>query len=362
MNYFVEVVTEKNNQKFALLLNEKYEIVEEVLLFLNHLKIKKMAYNTIESYCRCLKSYYNWLSISNLNYEDVDKRNIIDFIRFLDEEKNKPKAANTINKYLAAVSSFYDYHANVNNDFLNPLKNLNSNDNYLSDKHRERTKDKQFFKRKVPKNIETKRLFPNQIVEFYDGIEHSTKYEEIKQRNKLIYRLLYETGMRISECLGLRLTDYSQPDPIQEVGFIYIRKHKNIFHKDHSFKTLDRKIPVSMDLIYELDNYVSYVRPKGGDYDTVFVNHRGSNRGRYIIRKTITKFFIQVSESTGVHCTPHKLRHTHGTELMENGYEQEYIQHRLGHSSLDSTNKYIHISLEAQTEAYEKFMESRERK
>ena len=53
------------------------------------------------------------------------------------------------------------------------------------------------------------------------------------------------------------------------------------------------------------------------------------------------------------------LRHTHGTELKESGYSEVYIMHRLGHNAIESTNQYMHLSYEAQAEAYYKFLEKR---
>lgn len=364
MKHFVEVAQDKTGKKHVILVDERFKVIEEVTHFLNHLELKRMAYNTIDSYSRCLKLYYDWLSSKKLKYDEVQKRNVINFISFLDKDSgSKPKAATTTNKYLAAISSFYDYHSNIKRNIINPFKSSESNKNYYLNKRNNQTKgSNHFFTRKVSNNTETKRLSHNQIVRFYEQLSNNTKYNDINTRNKLMFRVLYETGMRISECLALRMADYSEPDPIDEVGFIQIKQHPDIYHEDHSLKTLERTIPVSMDLLYEIDDYVSTYRPSLKNIKSIFVNHRGSTIGMYMTRKSVNKLFNQVSKKSEVKCTPHKLRHTHGTELIENGYEQEYVQHRLGHKDLDSTNKYVHISTEAQVTAYEKFMKSRRRK
>lgn len=114
-----------------------------------------------------------------------------------------------------------------------------------------------------------------------------------------------------------------------------------------------------MDLIYAIDDYLCTVRPQKDEINTVFVNHSSSSTGKYMIRSSVEKFFMDLSNATGIRCTPHMLRHTHGTELKESGYSEVYIMHRLGHNAIESTNQYMHLSYEAQAEAYYKFLEKR---
>ena len=89
------------------------------------------------------------------------------------------------------------------------------------------------------------------------------------------------------------------------------------------------------------------------------MNHRGSTEGIYMTRRPAEKIFERISEKTKIKCTPHMLRHTHGTELTEAGYNQLYVSHRLGHASIVTTSKYVHLSLAAQTEAYNRFITNR---
>jgi len=114
-----------------------------------------------------------------------------------------------------------------------------------------------------------------------------------------------------------------------------------------------------MDLIYALDDYLCTVRPQKGEISTVFVNHGSSSKGKFMVRSSVEEIFINLSNSVGIKCTPHMLRHTHGTELKESGYSEVYIMDRLGHNSIESTNQYMHLSYEAQAEAYNQFLEKR---
>src|SRR5699024_7449192 len=121
-----------------------------------------------------------------------------------------------------------------------------------------------FFKRKGAKKKNTKRLFQNEVYILYKGIAYISNDEYHNVINKLLFRFLYETRCRISAVLGLIISDFSEPSPVEEIGTIYIRKHDPLYHKDHSIKTNERDIPVSMDLIYALDDYLCTVRPQKG--------------------------------------------------------------------------------------------------
>lgn len=362
MEYFIEKTLNNEGRWSVILVNSKYEIVEEVALFLNYLEIKQLSINTINNYCQDLKVLFNWLEERNMNFYEVKKRDIISLITFIqDFGKNKVKSPTTINRYLASYTSFYRYYEGIGGHIMeNPLtiKNSGSFNRYSISKHKTNASELSFFRQKETKRTNNKRLLPDKIQVLFQSIEKITNDESVLVRKKLLFRLLYETGLRIGECLGLRIKDYSEPTPYEEIGYIYIVRYP-IYHKDHSIKTNERNIPVSMDLIYEIDGYICDVRPQTNEYDTIFVNHRGVTKGKFMIRDTVGKEFRELSEYTNIRCTPHTLRHTHGTELSESGYNQEYIRSRLGHASIESTSIYMHISLESQTNAYEKFMSTR---
>lgn len=362
--FYVEKTLKNDGTESVVLVNEKYEIIEPVALFLDYLEKKGRSPNTIENYCRDLKEYFTWLSIEKIEFYEVNKRMLIGWIDYINTEIGTldQKSARTVNRYIATIASFYNFFENIGGYLEeNPFKidYENSNINYKLKKTTNKNVNFNFYRRKEKKKKNNSRLFRNQIELLFDGISNLYENNEINERNKLIFRILYETGCRIGEVLGLRIIDYSTPNPNDKIGIIYVREHVPLYHKDHSIKTNEREIPVSMDLIYEIDNYVTNIRPYKDGVETIFVNHSYSTMGNYMTRSAIEKIFIRLSKKVGIKCTPHMLRHTHGTELRENGYNQIYILNRLGHNSIESTNKYMHISYEAQAEAYEKFLERR---
>jgi len=363
LSFIIEKTLRNNGTQSIILVSSDYEIVEPVALYLEYLEKKGNSLNTIESYCRVLKEYFNWLSHEKMKFYEVSKRDMFSWIEYIELHagKKQKKSARTINKYLAAIGSFYDYFEGMGGYIENPIKVIQSSTKSYW-KTFNVTKDQvgvNFFRKKETEKKNTKRLFQNEVDSLYRGMAELSNDESVNIRNKLLFRVLYETGCRISEVLGLRISDFSEPRPVEEIGTIYIRKHNSLYHKDHSIKTNERDIPISMDLIYALDDYLCTVRPQQDEIDTIFVNHSKSSTGKYMIRSSIENIFIDLSNAVGIRCTPHMLRHTHGTELKESGYSEVYIMDRLGHNSMESTNQYMHLSYEAQSEAYHRFLEKR---
>ena len=342
-----------------LVVNENdYSIVEEILFFIKHLEHKNVSINTISKYCFNLKEFFEWLKVESLNFYEVKPKSIVNFIDFLDSKGEL--SPNTINNYLSTLSSFYQFYE-VMGGFLikNPIaKTKNTSSSFIVKKVFKHQVETSYFKRKIHDNHKTKRLFPKDIKILYDSISTLHEEDSLNKRNQVIFKLLYETGIRLGECLNLRIIDYSEPNPSEEFGEIFVIKRNKTYHPDHQVKTNSRAIPVSMELIFDIDDYVCNFRPNT-KIDSLFVNHGNRNNGNFMIRNTITQLFLDISNSTDIKCTAHMLRHTHATELSEFGYDQIYISNRLGHNSIESTNKYVHLSIESQTDAYSRFMESR---
>src|SRR5690625_3513135 len=114
-----------------------------------------------------------------------------------------------------------------------------------------------------------------------------------------------------------------------------------------------------MDLIYAIDDYLCAVRPQKEEINTVFVNHSSSSKGKFMVRSSVEEIFINLSNSIGIKCTPHMLRHTHRTEIKESGYSEVNNMDRSGHNSIESTNQYMNLSYEEQTQAYQRVLEKR---
>jgi integrase/recombinase XerD len=348
----------------VVLVDENYNIIEEVCLYLHYLELKGMSLNTLETYCGILKEYFTWLDEVGLRFYEVTKRDMSSCIRFIQSKAGKKtdKSPRTVNKYLAVIASFYRYYEGVGGYISdNPvtIKDTSVNKRFFIHTVNRNQMDVNFFRQKETKKKNTRRLFREQIDRLYEGIEDIYGDADLVARNRLLFRILYETGIRIGECLGLRINDYSDPCPLEPIGIIRIRRHQPLYHKDHELKSQERDIHVSMDLLYAIDKYLCHARPQKDSIDTIFVNHGRASSGKFMMRSSVEEFFKELSKRMGVKCTPHMLRHTHGTELSELGYNSLYIKYRLGHKSIHSTEIYIHPSLDVQRASYEKALQQR---
>lgn len=359
MKHFVEKVVKEDGTNTVVLVNENYQIVEPVAIYLEYMEVRGYALNTIKTYCRILGKFYDWLAEDKLKFYEVTRRDMISYIKYI--EKGKELTAKTINYNLTCVGAFYDYFLIMDGYLENPVFTNTPKSNVFVKNNRIK-KDQfpvNFFKRKETKVNMVKRLFKNEIEILYEAIGKLSNDEGINKRNQLLFKFMYETGCRVGETMGLRVQDYSEPHPNLEFGEIILKRYKKLYHDDHALKTNERRIPVSMDLIYEIEQYLYEYRPLKEGVDTLFVNHTGQSKGNYMKRSRITSIFNDLSNETGIKVTPHMLRHTHGSELEEAGYNKTYLMHRLGHNSEESTHQYIHLSYDAQLRAYENFLEKR---
>lgn len=152
-------------------------------------------------------------------------------------------------------------------------------------------------------------------------------------RNYVIVELLYDCGLRVSELVNLRLSNiYSEEQYLQVIG----KGNK------------ERWVPVGERALHLLDVYIHKVRsqfnPKPGSEKIVFLNRRGAK----LSRQMVFIFLKQAVADAGIkkHISPHSLRHSFATELVENGADLRAVQDMLGHESVATTEIYTHISRE----------------
>ncbi len=150
------------------------------------------------------------------------------------------------------------------------------------------------------------------------------------QRNRAIIETLYSCGLRVSELVELRMSNI-----YAEEGYIVV-----IGKGDKQ-----RLVPISSTALEEIDEYIKHTRSfltvKRGDEDVLFLNRRGGKLTRVMI------FYIikELCELAGINKTisPHTLRHSFATHLLEGGANLRAIQHMLGHESITTTEIYVHI-------------------
>lgn len=149
------------------------------------------------------------------------------------------------------------------------------------------------------------------------------------QRNRAILEVLYSCGLRVSELVGLRLSQLYLQDE-----YICVEGKGN----------KQRLVPISQQAVREIERYMSdraTLDIKAGEEDYLFLNRRGRHLSRvmvfYIVRDACERCGIKKSVS------PHTLRHSFATHLLENGANLRAIQQMLGHESITTTEIYVHL-------------------
>jgi site-specific recombinase XerD len=258
--------------------------------FNQFLELRDLAKNTAKSYNSFLMQYFYYIdSVLSKNPENVTHDEIRTYLIYL---KNIRKlAATSINAHNSQLRTFYTYVINKPLDkFLVPFMKTT---------------------RKLPV-IYSK----SKILNFIDTLIHI--------RHKTIVALLYSSGLRVSELRYIRYDDVSK-DNMQ----IHISKTKT---------RTDRYVILSKKMLKLLTEYwLKCGKPKGFLFP-------GTKLDEPISAYVVTSIFKNHSQKTGLHLTPHLMRHHFGTHLYEDGYDLLIIQKLLGHKSINSTTIYVQLA------------------
>ncbi len=204
----------------------------------------------------------------------------------------------------------------------------------------ELTKENPFLDVELPKKEKKlpQFIYPEEIEALFNSIDTS---KAIGVRDKLILEFLYGTGVRVAELCSVKINDI---DFYQKLVLIHGKGSK------------DRFVPIHKTLIRSLERYLLTARndflKRSADKDnqTLFLNFKGTSltqRGvRYIVKRILDN-----SEET-FNLSPHKLRHTFATHLLNNGADLRSVQELLGHVHLSSTQIYTQVSKEKLKDAY----------
>jgi len=281
-----------------------------------YLKITKgLSPNTISSYKTDLGEYITFIE-KNYYLRDpnqITKQHIRNFIGRLKRKNNTPSS---ISRKVSAIRSFHKFL------LLEKLVDSNVSLGVSLPK-----KDS-----KLPVILSVDEV--DALIIAADGDE------PLELRNKAMLELLYGSGLRISELLNLRLQDLHL-----NMGFI------NVVGKGNK----ERIVPIGEEGAYALKEYLDKGRSvlKKVPGDILFVNSRGSGISRVGFYKTIKKLTIKAGIMKDV--SPHTLRHSFASHLLENGVDLRMVQELLGHEDISTTQIYTHISKKQLKEVYEEF-------
>ncbi len=280
------------------------ELSKNINRFIKYLtNEKRYPDTTITSYTKDLDNYYSFIIAKKINYKTITKDEIRSYLKYLDELKY---SKSTISRILSTLRHFYTYLV---------INKITSKNEFKLIKNPKKDK-------KLPNFLQS-----DELDKIFSVIDTSTP---LGLRNRLIIELLYATGLRVSEITSLKVND------------IDLNNHEiKVYGKGGK----ERIVLFGDYALYYLKEYLSSSRVellnnKKSPY--LLINHNGeelTSRGvEYIIDEIVKECALKH------HISPHVLRHTFATDMLNNGADLKSVQELLGHSSLSTTQIYTHIT------------------
>ncbi|WAA13820.1 site-specific tyrosine recombinase XerD [Fervidibacillus halotolerans] len=286
--------------------------------FLHFLIVEKgLAENTIQSYKRDLNSFCQFLQ-KELNISDFNRVQRSDIMQFLNRLKQENKSSRTIARHIASIRSFHQFLLRERITDFDPTLHIET-------PHREMT---------LPKVLNV-----NEVEVLLQSPDETTPFG---LRDKAMLELMYATGMRVSELINLNVKDVHIT-----MGFVRCIGKGN----------KERIIPIGKYALSAVDTYIRKGRRKllRQKYrtDALFLNHHGKR----LSRQGFWKILKQLAQKAGIQkeLTPHTLRHSFATHLLENGADLRSVQEMLGHSDISTTQIYTHVSKSRLKDVYGKY-------
>lgn len=284
--------------------------------YLHYLQIERgLSHNTLQAYERDLTKYKQFIRrLSFTNWEQVERHHIVQFLATLKAEDKSPA---TISRMISSVRSFHQFLLNdqmVTNDVSLHIE--------------------------MPKQGRT---LPDILsIEQVDKLLNIEGEEPLDIRNKAMLELLYATGLRVSELIDLEMNDIHIT-----MGFVRCIGKGN----------KERIVPIGTLAIEAMEQYIEYARPilvKRNKTETkFFVNYHGRPLSRQGFWKVLKKLALDAGLSQSI--TPHTLRHSFATHLLENGADLRSVQEMLGHADISTTQIYTHVSRTRLADTYKQF-------
>jgi len=286
---------------------------KQIQLFLDFLaNDKKASSNTLQSYKRDLIQFDDYLVEKRLKYIKITSDEINEYFDYLKEQGKK---TSTISRSLASIRAFYQYLLKNKKIRKDPSLGVKSPKvekkvpSILTDKEVELLLDQ-------PKTVDLK------------GI-----------RDKAMLEFAYATGMRVTEIISLNIEDINLTD-----DFVFVHNGSK-----------KRTIPIGALAVKAVREYIEKARPiiiKEESNNALFVNLNGQRLTRQGFWKIVKYYKDQANISKDI--TPHVLRHSFATHLLQNGADLKAIQTMLGHSDISSTQVYMQFQNDSLKDIYNK--------
>jgi len=287
--------------------------VELLRDFLTYLSVEKgLSKNTIESYSIDLKKFQDFLSLKNKNFASFTRADVVDFIETL---RNKGYSISSTCRFISSIKSLCKYLIIENVIKEDPSENLQTPKRW----------------ERLPKSLT--------VSEVRSFLELDTPIDKpIMMRDSVMLELLYSSGLRVSELVSLKVEDINL-----EAGFI------RVLGKGSK----ERVVPVNIRAIGRLRGYLNKARQeilKKRQSSYLFV----TGRGRSMTRQRFWQTIKTLGRKKGIDLSPHTLRHSFATHLLEGGADLRSVQKMLGHSDISTTQIYTKVTTERLKKVYTK--------
>ena len=286
---------------------------KQIKLFLDFLKVdKKLSENTLQSYKRDIEQYEKYVEENRINYLKVTEEDIRDYMEYLREENKKQS---TISRSLASIRSFYQFLIRVKKIKKDPTMAIESP--------------------KVNKRVPN--ILTSKEVELL--LDQPQDVDLKGTRDKAMLEFAYATGMRVTEMISLNMEDVKLDE-----GYVVCRGRNKI-----------RNIPLGSMSLKALKEYIEDARPyliRNETEEALFVNVNGTRLTRQGFWKIVKYYKEQAHIEKDI--TPHVLRHSFATHLLQNGADLKAIQTMLGHSDISSTQVYMQFQDPGLKDIYQK--------
>ena len=274
---------------------------------------KQLSANTLESYNRDIRQYTLYLVENQIDlFKSTNKTTIITYMIYL---QKLGKATSTISRNLASIRSFYQYLLLKKMVEADPTNNLESPKT----------------EKKLPSILSLKEI---------DTLLNQPEEDSPKGiRDKAMLELLYATGIRVSELISLNINDLN-------IDMGYIRCYNN---------NKERIIPIGSVAMKALKDYLEIHKEQFTNFkedSPLFMNVQGKRLTRQGFWKIIKSYTKKANIQKKI--TPHTLRHSFATHLIQNGADLKSVQEMLGHSDISTTQVYMNLSKNKIKEVYNK--------
>ena len=274
---------------------------------------KRYSAHTVNAYSRDLEQFSIFLSKSfnDINLLNANFRHLRLWIVELMEQKNE---ARSVNRKLSTLNTFYKYLLREKLITFNPTEKVTSPKN----------------KKRLPVFVEEKPM-----AGLFNQIGFSNDFEGI--RNRLILNVFYMTGMRLSELISIKMSD--------------VDLHENTI-KVLGKRNKERIIPFGTGLRNEINEYLKKRDEVSTPHNYFFITEKGEKLYPKLVYRIVNHYIGMVA--TIEKKSPHVLRHTFATHLLNNGADLNAIKELLGHANLAATQVYTHNSFEKLRSIYKK--------